>query len=158
MLHYQVTQGFQDFEAWINRPDGAKLFMAKEGEHGPEQKIYFEAKTAGEYEFCIHNNGASNSEKLIMISMATLSKRRAQKKVDPIVKTLAKSEAALISLAEDQAYMRTREREHRETLESNNTRVIVRGVIEIIMMLAMSVGQVYFLRRLFFFFFLNGEH
>ena len=78
-----------------------------------------------------------------------MSKRRATRKIDPLIKSLAKTEAALISLIDDQVYMRARERNHRETLESNNTRIVVRWLIEVSVMLAMSVGQVYYLRKLF---------
>lgn len=149
LFHYQIRSGNEDFQAWIRRPDGMKLWQAHESEHGPETKIFFEAQTAGEYEFCIHNDGPSGTEKIVMISVATLSKRKSQKKIDPILKVLSKAHAGMLALNQDQIYLQTREREHRETLESNNTRVMVRGIIELLVMIGMSLGQVVLLHRLF---------
>lgn len=146
---FQLHTGKDDFDVHVQHPDGNTVFQAFSGEHDGEGTVYFEAKSYGEYSFCIDNNGPSSTEKVIRVSAAVLSKKRADRQLDPLLKTLAKTEAGLIALDEDQVYMRARERDHRVTIESNNTRITVRWIIEVIALLMMSVGQVWYLRRLF---------
>ena len=146
-FHFQSLAGSLEFTVNVKHPDGTLIFSSTSDEHKGESKIYFETHMPGELAFCIEGN--SNGDKIISMSVAVMSQRRLQKRIDPLMRSFQRSESILSQLAAQQAYMRTREREHRETLESNNTRVAIQGVLEILLMLAMSVGQVIMLQRLF---------
>lgn len=148
-FQYQVRSGSAEFGLTIEHPDGSAVFVSEAGEHSHEDRIYFQTRQAGEYAFCIDNSGRGRDEKVIRVSVAMMSIKKIKKKMDPLLKTMAKAETGLIALNEDQAYLRARERDHRVTIESNNTRILVRWLIEISVMIGLSFGQVMLLRKLF---------
>lgn len=149
MFSYQVRAGHTDFDVEVKRPDGGTVFYSAASEHDAENRVFFVAQKPGEYSFCLDNTGHSRSEKIIAIQVAVESHKHNLKRSDPLVKSLRHVSANLQGLVAEQVSLRTREREHRDTIESNNTRVITRFIIELTAMLAMSVGQVWYLRRLF---------
>ena len=149
MFHFQVRQGQTDFDVHVKRPNGDTVYYSAASEHGNEDKVYFITKEAGEYAFCLDNTGHSRSEKIVALMIAIKSRTQVTKKTDPLIKMLQKARASLDQLINDQVYLRTREWEHRDTMESNNFRVVIRSLIELGVLLAMSVGQVWYLRRLF---------
>ncbi len=146
-MHFQGREGNTDFAAHIKDPHGQTVFYSGP-EHGGERKVYFLAKQAGEFAFCLDNTVYSKSKKSVYVAIAT-EKPSAKKEQDPLTAKFHSAENALNALIEDQVYLRTREREHRDTAESNNMRVMVRGAVLIIFTLLMSVGQVLMLTRLF---------
>jgi hypothetical protein len=149
MFSFQVRQGSNDFDVRVDGPDGNTIYYSENGNHDHEDSMYFVTKTPGEHSLCIDNRGFGKTEKVVRLTAALMSFRSSRRKIDPLLHSMSKAEAKLISLVEDQAYLRTREYEHRTTLESNNTRLVVRWLVEVSVLLAMSVGQVWYLRRLF---------
>eukprot|EP00672_Neobodo_designis_P019782 CAMPEP_0174853094 /NCGR_PEP_ID=MMETSP1114-20130205/27354_1 /TAXON_ID=312471 /ORGANISM="Neobodo designis, Strain CCAP 1951/1" /LENGTH=211 /DNA_ID=CAMNT_0016087715 /DNA_START=41 /DNA_END=676 /DNA_ORIENTATION=+ len=149
MIGFQVRSGHTDFDMEVLDPKMNTVFYSAAAEHDTENKLFFTAQHTGEYTYCLDNSGHSRTEKVIAIQLATSSNRASRKKVDPLVRSLRQINSAAKALLEDQVHLRAREREHRETIESNNTRVVWRSILEIGAMLAMSVGQVYYLRSLF---------
>jgi p24 family protein beta-1 len=148
-FQYQVRSGSNDFALTIEHPDGEMVFYAEAGEHHHEDRVFFVTKQMGEYSFCIDNSGRGRDEKVIRLSVAMLSVKKLKKKLDPLLKTMVKAEAGLIALNEDQAYLRAREADHRVTIESNNTRILVRWLLEIAAIVGLSYGQIHMLQKLF---------
>jgi p24 family protein beta-1 len=149
MIGFQVRSGHTDFDMEVLDPKMNTVFYSASAEHDSENRLFFTAQHTGEYTYCLDNSGHSRSEKVIAIQLATSSGAAKSKRADPLVRSLRQINAHARALLNDQVHLRAREREHRETLESNNTRVLWRSVLEIGAMLAMSVGQVYYLRSLF---------
>ena len=149
MIGFQVRQGHTDFDMEVKDPKMNTVFYSAAAEHDAENKIFFVAQHSGEYSYCLDNTGHSRSEKVVAIQLATSSGEKAMVKPDPLLRSLRHIESAARALLEDQVHLRARERDHRDTLESNNTRVLWRSFLEIGAMLLMSVGQVYYLRSLF---------
>jgi p24 family protein beta-1 len=148
-FQYQVRSGSNDFAVSVEHPDGEVVFAAEAGEHVHEDRIFFVTKQIGEYSFCIDNSGRGRDEKVIRLSVAVMSVKKLKKKMDPLLKTMIKAEAGLLALNEDQAYLRAREADHRVTIESNNTRILVRWVLELFAILGLSFGQIQLLQKLF---------
>ena len=107
------------------------------------------AQQSGAYRFCLDNVGHSRSEKVVAVNLAVKNDFGTTKRADPLTQSLAHIDAYAKAVLQDQVHLRARERDHRDTIESNNSRVVFRALIEIGAMLAMSVGQVYYLRSLF---------
>jgi hypothetical protein len=144
MFGYQVRTGHTDFDIEIQAPDQATVFYSAANEHDSENKVFFVAQQKGKYRFCLDNTGHSRSEKVVAINLAVKGDLKDfSKRSDPLTQSLAHIDAYAKAVLQDQQHLRARERDHRDTVESSNTRVIVRAVIEILVMLAMSVGQVY---------------
>lgn len=147
-FQFQVRSGSSDFTLTIEGPGGEAVFQSESGEHHHEDRLYFHTKSAGEHAFCIDNSGRGREEKVIRMSVAMMSVKKLRRKMDPLLKTMAKADASLIALTEDQAYLRAREVDHRVTIESNNTRMLVRWLVEISVMLALSYGQYAVLKKM----------
>jgi hypothetical protein len=143
---YRVRNGRNDFDIAVRHPDESVVFLSEANEHDDSNQVYFIAKMAGDYRICFTN---PRGESVVTVMAGAASKKVATRKRDAVVKTIAMTEATLTALLEDQEVLRARERGHRDSMESHNTQLIIRFVVEVAVMLAMSVGQVYFLRRLF---------
>lgn len=149
LFSYQLVKGQADFDVTVRGLMRDEMYSAKSGEHDGSDRFFLMSKDAGEYALCFDAKDYSDHIRVIRITVASQSKRRAQKVVDPLMKLLEKAESSLTNLIMDQAYIRSREVRHRNTLESNNQRVLIMWGIEFFVLLVLSVGQVAYLRRLF---------
>lgn len=57
--------------------------------------------------------------------------------------------AGLTSVKHEQEYMHVRDKFHREINESTNSRVVLWSTFEALVLVIMTVGQVYYLKRFF---------
>jgi len=67
-------------------------------------------------------------------------------KLGEMIKELS---TALVSVKHEQEYMEVRDKIHRKINESTNSRVVMWSFFEAIVLVAMTVGQVYYLKRFF---------
>lgn len=57
--------------------------------------------------------------------------------------------ASLTGVKQEQEYMQVRDRIHRSINESTNSRVVMWSFFEALILVAMTMGQVYYLKRFF---------
>lgn len=125
-------------------------------------KLYFEGKDVGQYNFvvqqpgtysfCFDNEMARFTVKTVTFNLRTVdaSKKPATPAdLTPMEKSIQKISEDLAAIVEEQEYYRWREQIHRNTAESTNARVQWWSIFESVLLILMSVGQVYYLRRLF---------
>ncbi|KAJ9473311.1 Transmembrane emp24 domain-containing protein B [Diplonema papillatum] len=124
--------------------------LNKDQEFG-ETKILFRAQTAGFYQVCIGNKRqlAKLAGVNIMAEDPTEQKVGPFRPMAPIKKTIIKISETLHSIKEEQAYLKTRERVHRETAESTYQRVMMWSSLAIVLLISMGVGQIRYFYGLF---------
>ena len=132
---------------YINSPQGKTLLKKVDIDHGDES---IRALDAGKYTYCFSNEKTArvaldvsfNIHGVVYVDVS-----------DPKLDTLDYAIQRLSQLTNDvkaeQTYLVIRERTHRNTAESTNSRVKWWSVFQIIVVAANSIFQIYYLKRFF---------
>ena len=151
LVQFQVSAGgFLDIDLSLYDPDGALIHLV---ERETEGKYTFNARIAGIHKFCFSNKMSTLTAKTVSFTISVgdvLDPNLAKlEHLDPIEKSIMRLSEGLTSIQTEQNYLRTRERVHRDTSESTNSRVLWWSIFEVFVLVAMSVWQVYYLKRFF---------
>jgi len=143
-----IDGGFYDIDVYISGPD--KQVIHKE-ERASSGKYTFAATTDGVHSYCFGNKMSTMTPKAVMFSVdvgeplkPTEDKDHA--KLEQQIKELT---AALTAVKHEQEYMSVRDRMHRLINESTNNRVVLWAFFEALVLVAMTLGQVFYLKRFF---------
>jgi len=153
-IMFQVVQGgFLDVDIEIKAPDGKVIYNA---ERQTEGKYNFASHMDGLHSFCFVNRMSTLTPKVVSMILdipnaqdqdkSSLAK---QEHITPLETAILQLSEGLNSVMNEQGYMRMRERAHRNTSESTNSRVVLWSLFEVVALLAMSLWQIYYLRRFF---------
>lgn len=145
-----IEGGFLDIDVSIFDPDGNMIHQEPKASSG---KYTIEANKDGPYKYCFSNKMSTVTPKVVMFSIETarqvqhkLLGAQDQEKMNEMIKELTNS---MFSVKHELDYLLVRDRIHRQINESTNSRVIVWTWVEFIILLAVSVGQVVYLKRFF---------
>jgi len=151
-IMFQVTEGgFLDIDIQLKAPNGRIVYNAEKQTEG---KYSFVAHVDGEYSFCFSNRMSTLTPKAVSF-MATLGDEPQQPKgprpadlnpLEDVVRTLSEG---IHAMEGDQEYMKMREKVHRNTNESTNSRVIWWSFFEVGVLIALSLWEIYYVKRLF---------
>ncbi|CAG5044251.1 unnamed protein product [Parnassius apollo] len=152
-LTFEIAEGgFLDIDITITGPDGTEIHKGERESSG----IYtFSAPTSGRYTYCFSNKMSTMTPKVVMFNLEigdSPSKTPGEKdevdhnNLENMIKELA---ATLKTVKNEQEYMQVRDRIHRAINESTNSRVVMWSIFEASVLLVMTLGQVYYLKRFF---------
>ncbi|XP_063833134.1 transmembrane emp24 domain-containing protein 2 [Ostrinia nubilalis] len=151
-LKFEIAEGgFLDIDVTITGPDGAVITRGERESSG----IYtFSAPTSGKYTYCFSNKMSTMTPKVVMFNLdvgeapskAGKDDEVDHNKLEDMIKELA---ATLKTVKNEQEYMQVRDRIHRAINESTNSRVVMWSIFEASVLLIMTLGQVYYLKRFF---------
>lgn len=156
-LTFEVIEGgFMDIDVQISGPDGKAIYS---GERETNGKYTFATHMDGAYQYCFSNKMSTLTTKTVMFTMdlgdtpdpnATKGTPEQQHqehdKLENMVRDLS---AALTTVKHEQDYMNVRARIHASINESTNSRVVMWAFFEALIIVAMTVGQVFYLKRFF---------
>ncbi|VVC99749.1 transmembrane emp24 domain-containing protein 2 [Leptidea sinapis] len=153
-LTFEIAEGgFLDIDVKITGPDGAVIYK---GERESSGMYTFSAPTSGRYTYCFSNQMSTMTPKVVMFNFEVgdaPSKKSSEagdeanhNKLEDMIKELG---TTLKTVKHEQEYMQVRDRIHRAINESTNSNVVMWSIFEACVLLIMTVGQVYYLKRFF---------
>jgi hypothetical protein len=141
------SAGNLQIDFWITDPAGQYETFQKEISNGDYS---FEAKRDGRYLYCFGNEhwGANTKEVSFNVhGIVYVSEEEAPS--DPLEGEVRKLSELLTNIKDEQSYIVVRERTHRNTAESTNSRVKWWNLFVIGVVIGESLFQVWWLRRFF---------
>eukprot|EP01103_Thecamoeba_quadrilineata_P020370 TRINITY_DN86_c0_g2_i1.p1 TRINITY_DN86_c0_g2~~TRINITY_DN86_c0_g2_i1.p1 ORF type:complete len:191 (-),score=24.39 TRINITY_DN86_c0_g2_i1:31-603(-) len=147
-LVFQVTSGGAlDIDVLVNGPDQRVLVEAYKESEG---KHSFTSASAGEFRICFSNKFSHVSDKVINFLIEDSNSKLAKiDDVGPLEKGVLQLSEAIHNIKTENKYMRLRERAHRDTTESTNARVLWLTFAETLMLISVSLYQLYYLKSFF---------
>jgi len=153
-LMFEVAEGgFLDIDVRIEGPDGG---IVHSGERESNGKYTFAAHQEGTYKYCFSNKMSTMTPKIVMFNMelgdapsedeTADGEETSHNKLETMIKELSH---ALTGVKHEQEYMSVRDRIHRAINENTNSRVVMWSFFEALVLVAMTLGQVYYLKRFF---------
>ncbi|XP_072934446.1 transmembrane emp24 domain-containing protein 2 [Epargyreus clarus] len=152
-LTFEIAEGgFLDIDVKITGPDGTIIYN---GERESSGMYTFSAPMAGIYTYCFSNQMSTMTPKVVMFNLEVGEaphKETGEKeevthnKLEDMIKELS---TTLKTVKHEQEYMQVRDRIHRAINESTNSRVVMWSIFEASVLLLMTLGQVYYLKRFF---------
>uniref|UniRef100_A0AA85K0F0 GOLD domain-containing protein n=1 Tax=Trichobilharzia regenti TaxID=157069 RepID=A0AA85K0F0_TRIRE len=151
-LYFEVAEGgFLDIDVAVYNPTGVKVFEALKKTNG---KPEFLASESGDYKYCFGNRMSSMTPKVVLFEMAVEedhlktneSDDEAHKKLVSMVNELSHS---ISSVKLEMEYVSLRTQLHWNINRNTNFRVVIWAAFESLIIVAMSIGQVFYLKRFF---------
>ncbi|XP_057663777.1 transmembrane emp24 domain-containing protein 2 [Diorhabda carinulata] len=151
-LTFEIAEGgFLDIDVRILDPKSNLIYQ---GERESSGKYTFAAHTSGTYTYCFSNKMSTMTPKVVMFNMAIGESPKGEEhpegenanKLEEMIKELTNS---LSGVKQEQEYMQLRDRIHRSINESTNSRVVLWSFFEAVILIAMTIGQIYYLKRFF---------
>ncbi|KAK4202220.1 emp24/gp25L/p24 family/GOLD-domain-containing protein [Triangularia verruculosa] len=141
------SAGNLDIDFWITNPAGGFEINEKSISNGD---FSFEAKHDGKYLYCFGNeHWGAHSKEVSFNVHGIVYVSEADAPQDPLEVEVRKLSEMLERVKDEQGYIVVRERTHRNTAESTNSRVKWWNTFVIAIVVAQSVFQVWWLRRFF---------
>ncbi|KAL1454249.1 hypothetical protein WDU94_010522 [Cyamophila willieti] len=151
-LMFEISEGgFLDIDVRITAPDGNVIYQ---GERESSGKYTFTAQQSGMYTYCFSNQMSTMTPKVVMFNMEVISTQPSDEdkgeKGDPNLQDMIRQLGeSLTAVKHEQEYMSVRDRIHRSINESTNSRVVWWSFFEAIVLVTMTIGQIYYLKRFF---------
>ncbi|KAI0081824.1 supernatant protein factor C-terminal domain-containing protein [Panus rudis PR-1116 ss-1] len=144
---YQVGGGGHlDIDFWLVDPEGHALDKRIKQSTGT---VSITASKDGRYEYCFSNQMSTVVDKMVSFNVHGVIYVDEDDTVAPIEREIRNLAQGLTAVKDEQEYIVVRERTHRNTAESTNSRVKWWSVLQAIVLFIVVAWQVYYLKSFF---------
>ncbi|KAF9475942.1 supernatant protein factor, C-terminal domain-containing protein [Pholiota conissans] len=144
---YQVGEGGHlDIDFWLSDPTGAVLGKQIRQSTG---QLAITAEKDGRHEYCFSNQMSAIADKMVSFNVHGVIYVSGDDIVAPIEREIRQLASGLQSVKDEQEYIVVRERAHRNTAESTNSRVKWWSVLQAAVLFSVVAWQVYYLKSFF---------
>ncbi|KAG0360925.1 supernatant protein factor C-terminal domain-containing protein [Gamsiella multidivaricata] len=148
-VSFQVGEGGHlDIDFWMTDPDGT---LVEDATKSASATYNHEAKVSGKHEYCFSNQFSTVTEKTVGFNVLVMKpyKEDPTHKIDPLENEIRELAAGIQEIRNEQEYTLARERTHRNTAESTNSRVVWWSLFQSGILFLVCVFQITYLKRFF---------
>ncbi|PPQ99912.1 hypothetical protein CVT24_009593 [Panaeolus cyanescens] len=147
-VSYQVGEGGHlDIDFWLSDPAGKVLGKQVKQSTG---QIAITAEKDGRHEYCFSNQMSAIADKMVSFNVhGVIYVAGDADVVAPIEREIRKFASGLIAVKDEQEYIVVREKTHRNTAESTNSRVKWWSILQAIVLFSVVGWQIYYLKSFF---------
>ncbi|KAF9431978.1 p24 complex component [Entomortierella beljakovae] len=151
-ISFQVGDGGNlDIDFWITDPRGT---IVEEARKVDTELFNHEVKMAGKYTYCFSNEFSHVTEKAVTFNIFVMKPYQpedpsAPSKTDPLEIEIRELANGIEEIRNEQEYTLARERTHRNTAESTNSRVVWWSLFQSAILFLVCIFQVTYLKRFF---------
>ncbi|EGE03189.1 endosomal cargo receptor [Trichophyton equinum CBS 127.97] len=139
--------GNLDINFWVEDPTGHKIHSKNSIS---SDEFTFVAQRDGKYVYCFGNEAwSSNSKEVTFNVHGTVYVPANEHPSDPLEAEVMRLSDELAQVKDEQSYIIVRERTHRNTAESTNSRVKWWSLFQLAVLIANGIFQVWWLKRFF---------
>ncbi|KAF9917842.1 p24 complex component [Lobosporangium transversale] len=148
-VSFQVGEGGHlDIDFFMTNPNE---ILVEDAKKTASDTFNFEAKISGKHEYCFSNAFSTVTEKTVGFNALVFKPYRedATNKTDPLEQEIRELAAGIQEIKNEQEYTLARERTHRNTAESTNSRVVWWSLFQSAILFLVCVFQITYLKRFF---------
>jgi len=144
---YQVGDGGNlDIDFWLGDPVGVALHKDLLSTTGTASVT---VETDGRYTYCFSNEMSTLADKLVSFNVHGIIYVQDDGTIAPIEREVRDLASGLQAVKDEQEYIVVRERRHRDTAESTNSRVVWWSIFQGIVLFSVCAWQIYYLQSFF---------
>ncbi|CAA7260218.1 unnamed protein product [Cyclocybe aegerita] len=146
-VSYQVGEGGHlDIDFWLTDPTDRVLGKQIKQTTG---QLSITAEKDGRHTYCFSNQMSAIADKMVSFNVHGVIYIAGDDVVAPIEREIRTLAAGLTAVKDEQEYIVVRERTHRNTAESTNSRVKWWSIVQAIVLFSVVAWQVYYLKSFF---------
>ncbi|KAI7877296.1 emp24/gp25L/p24 family/GOLD-domain-containing protein [Mucor mucedo] len=149
-LSYEVGEGGKlDVDFWLTDPTGATVISTV---RTTSDVHTYNARFEGKHTYCFSNEFSNVSDKKLSFNVHENFQKvhdSVKESTDPLDKEIAELAESIFAVKAQQEYIVFRERQHRDTAESTNSRVKWWSTAQLGLLISVCLWQVYYLKRFF---------
>ncbi|KAK9330731.1 emp24/gp25L/p24 family/GOLD-domain-containing protein [Lipomyces starkeyi] len=143
----QGSSGNLGIDFWVNDPRNAVLKAEKDVSHG---EFTFTAQLSGRYIYCFSNEASGFVSREVGFNVhGVVYIDASETEADPLEKEIKSLSTIIDQVKDELQYLLLRERMHRNTAESTNSRVKWWSLFQLGVVAGTGIFQVYYLKRFF---------